>query len=79
MEIIKIVVPHSGQLKEFKVSPQMFEGKQAWLVVFDDGQEEILGVGNHDTWQQLEGTNLDADLVNELGKAIEGTQGNRKL
>ena len=75
MEIIKVTIPYSGQVKQFQVSPEMYQGKQAWRVVFDDGDEEILGLDDHDRWQQMKGSNLDADLVNELGKAIEDMQG----
>ena len=79
MEIIKVRVPESGQIREFKVSPEMFQGKQVWRVTFDDGSEEIVGLDDHDSWQQLEGSNLDAALVTELGKAIEGSQGENRL
>lgn len=77
MEIIKVRVPESGQIREFKVSPEMFQGKQVWRVVLDDDSEEIVGLDDHDTWRQLEGTNLDPALVDELGKAIEGSQGTK--
>lgn len=74
MEIIKVTTPHSGQETEVKISPEMFGEKQAWRVVFDDGKEEILGLDDHDAWQQLRGTGLDPALVKEIGKAIENAQ-----
>ncbi|WP_423148332.1 hypothetical protein [Rubrolithibacter danxiaensis] len=74
MQIVKITIPYSGEMKEVQIQPEIFEGKKAYRVVFDDGDEEIIGLDEaDDSWEQLNGENMDTDLVNEIGKAIEDT------
>jgi hypothetical protein len=72
MDIIKVTAPGSGEIKEFSVSPQMHEGKQAWCLSLEDGKEELIGLDEHDVWMQLTGSSLDPKLVSEIGKIIEG-------
>lgn len=71
MEIFKITDPETNEEKTLQVAPVQLDEQQGWTVQFEDGKESTLVIDQHGIWKQVNGDDLNAALVSEIGRAID--------
>lgn len=71
MEIFKITDPETNKERVLQVSPVQLDEQQGWRVHFEEGKESTLVIDQHGIWKQVEGNDLNPNLVSVIGKAID--------
>jgi hypothetical protein len=74
MKNIALQDPRTNQKIEVEISAEEFEHQQAWRVRFADGKSALIGLNQHRIWQELDGNDLDAELIRTVGNAIESQE-----
>lgn len=57
-----------------EMNAEEYNQQQGWRITFEDGKSSLLGLDQHRIWQQLDGNDLNSELINSIGKAIESQE-----
>jgi hypothetical protein len=74
MKNIVLQDPNTNENITVEISAEEFNQQQAWRIRFEDGRSTLVGLNQHRIWQQFDGSEIDAVLIGNIGKAIESQE-----
>jgi hypothetical protein len=74
MKNITLQDPRTKENIKVEMNAEEVNQQQGWRITFQDGNSAVLGLDQHRIWKQFDGNDLDSELINIIGKAIESQE-----